>query len=396
MTMKKKVVILGSTGSIGENALKVAAALPDRLEVIGLASRTSYPRLLEQARQFGVKHLAVADPEAAAACRAAAPRGLSVLAGDAGVESLAALPEADMVLCAMVGMAGLTSVLAALRQGTDVALATKEVLVAAGGLVMDTAARHKARLLPVDSEHSAIFQCLEGRDPKTVRRLILTASGGPFAGRHEVDFDKVTAADALKHPRWNMGRKVTVDSATLMNKGLEVIEAHWLFNIPFDRIDVIVHPESIVHSLVEFVDGSVLAQLSPPDMRFAIQYALTCPERFDTGLAALDLAHLGALSFRAPDPIRFPCLGLARHAAVTGGTLPAVMNAANEIAVARFLDGTLTFSGIWHTVEAVMAAHTPRPRPTLDHIIDADRWSRAEAERQIAESCPPTRGTPSC
>lgn len=394
--MKKKVVILGSTGSIGENALKVVAALPDRLEVIGIASRTSHARLLEQARHFGVKQIAVADPEAAAACQAAAPHGIAVRAGNEGVESLAAMPEADIVVCAMVGMAGLTSVLAALRQGTDVALATKEVLVAAGGLVMDTAAKHGARLLPVDSEHSAIFQCMEGRDPKSVRRLILTASGGPFAGRHDVDFDTVTAAAALKHPRWNMGRKVSVDSATLMNKGLEVIEAHWLFGIPFDRIDVIMHPESIVHSLVEFVDGSVLAQLSPPDMRFAIQYALTCPERFDTGLSALDLAHLGSLTFRAPDPIRFPCLGLARHAAVTGGTLPAVMNAANEIAVSRFLDGTLTFSGIWHTVEAVMAAHATRPRPTLDLIVDADRWSRAEAERQIADMRPPTPGTPSC
>lgn len=388
--MKKKVVILGSTGSIGENALKVAAALPDRLQVIGLASRTSVPRLLEQAAAFSVKHLAVADPEAAEACRAAAPRGARVLAGDTGVEALAALEEADIVLCALVGMAGLTSVLAALRQGTDVALATKEVLVAAGGMVMETAARHGARLLPVDSEHSAIFQCLEGRDPASVRRLILTASGGPFVGRHDLDFDKVTAAQALKHPRWNMGRKVTVDSATLMNKGLEVMEAHWLFGAPYDRIDVVIHPESIVHSMVEFADGSVLAQLSPPDMRFAIQYALTCPERHNTGLPPLDLTHLRALHFHAPDPLRFPCLGLARHAAISGGTVPAVMNAANEIAVARFLDGSLTFSGIWHTVESVMAAHTPPGRPTLDQIVAADRWSRAEAERLVAESrCTP-------
>ncbi len=394
--MKKKVVILGSTGSIGENALKVAAALPDRLQVIGLASRTSYPRLLEQAAQFHVQQIAVADPEAAAACREAAPKGLHVHAGDVGVETLAAVEEADIVLCAMVGMAGLTSVMAALRQGTDVALATKEVLVAAGGLVMETAARHGARLLPVDSEHSAIFQCLEGRDPSTVRRLILTASGGPFGARHDVDFDKVTAGDALKHPRWNMGRKITVDSATLMNKGLEVIEAHWLFHTPFDRIDVVIHPESIVHSMVEFLDGSVLAQLNPPDMRFAIQYALTCPERHDTGLPPLDLARIGALHFHGPDPVRFPCLGLARHAAVTGGTLPAVMNAANEVAVARFLDGTLTFSGIWHTVEAVMIAHTPRNRPTLEQIIAADRWSRAEADRQIAAATPsqPSGATP--
>lgn len=390
--MKKKVVILGSTGSIGENALKVAAALPDRLQVIGLASRTSYPRLLEQAAQFNVKCLAVADPAAAEACRAAAPGTLSVLGGDEGVETLAALAEADIVLCALVGMAGLRSVLAALRQGTDVALATKEVLVAAGGLVMETAARNGARLLPVDSEHSAIFQCLEGRDPASVRRLILTASGGPFAGRHGVDFDKVTAAEALKHPRWNMGRKVSVDSATLMNKGLEVIEAHWLFGMPFDRIDVVIHPESIVHSLVEFTDGSLLAHLSQPDMRFAIQYALTCPDRLDTGLPTLDLARVGALHFEAPDAARFPGLGLARHAALTGGTAPAVMNAANEVAVARFLDGELSFSGIWHTVEAVLAAHKPRARPTLDQIIAADLWSRTEAERYVTTALPAVPG----
>lgn len=389
---RKKIVILGSTGSIGENALKVAAALPDRLQVIGLASRTSYPRLLEQAAQFGVRRLAVADPEAAAACRAAAPRGIRVAVGDDGVEALAAVKEADIVLCALVGMAGLRSVLAALSQGTDVAIATKEVLVAAGGLVMETAARSGARLLPVDSEHSAIFQCLEGRPPASVRRLILTASGGPFAARHDVDFDRVTAAQALKHPRWNMGRKVTVDSATLMNKGLEVMEAHWLFGVPYSRIDVVIHPESIVHSMVEFVDGSVLAQLSPPDMRFAIQYALTCPERYDTALPRLDLSHLAALHFHAPDPARFPCLGLARHAAVQGGSLPAVMNAANEVAVARFLDGTLTFSGIWHTVEAVMRAHKPVRRPTLETIVAADAWSRDAAECHIAAQANPSGG----
>ena len=394
--MKKKIIILGSTGSIGENALKVAAALPDRLQVIGLASRTSTPRLLEQAAAFGVKHLAVADPAAADACRAAAPRGVRVLSGEIGVETLAAMEEADIVLCALVGMAGLTSVLAALRQGTDVALATKEVLVAAGALVMETAAANRARMLPVDSEHSAIFQCLEGRDPACVKRLILTASGGPFAGRHDLDFDKVTAAQALKHPRWNMGRKVTVDSATLMNKGLEVIEAHWLFGVPYDRLDVVIHPESIVHSMVEFVDGSVLAQLSPPDMRFAIQYALTCPERYDTGLPPLDLAHLAALHFRAPEPQRFPCLGLARHAAVTGGTLPTVMNAANEVAVAKFLDGTLTFSGIWRVVETVMAAHQPYRTPSLGQIMDADLWSRREAERLVAECVMAPEKTPPC
>jgi 1-deoxy-D-xylulose-5-phosphate reductoisomerase len=379
--MKKKIVILGSTGSIGENALRVAAALPDRLAVIGLASRANTARLLEQARAFNVRHVAVADPAAAEACRRDAPRGLTLYEGDAGVEHLAALAEADIVLCALVGMAGLRPVLAALGQGTDVAIATKEVLVAAGPLVMASAARHGARLLPVDSEHSALFQCLEGRAPESVRRLILTASGGPFAGKAGVDFDKVTAAEALKHPRWNMGRKVSVDSATLMNKGLEIMEAHWLFGLPYDRIDVILHPESIVHSLVEFVDGSVLAQLSPPDMRFAIQYALTWPDRAEGGLPALDLATLGALHFRPPDLVRFPGLGLARRAALTGGTLPTVLNAANELAVQEFLDGHISFAGIWHTVEGVMNRHTSIAAPTLDQLLAADHWSRQEARR---------------
>ncbi len=379
--MKKKIVILGSTGSIGENALRVAAALPERLKVIGIASRTSSGRLLEQAAEFKVKHIAVADPEASEAASCALPRGTTLHSGPEGVEELAALNDADLVLCAMVGMAGLKPVLSALNQGTDVAIATKEVLVAAGQMVMACAARNKARLLPVDSEHSAIFQCLEGKPASSIRRLILTASGGPFAHRRDMDFDKVTAAQALKHPRWNMGRKVSVDSATLMNKGLEIMEAHWLFGIPYDRIDVVIHPESIVHSLVEFVDGSVLAQLSPPDMRFAIQHALTWPERADGGLPRLDLATLGCLNFSAPDPLRFPCLGLARKAAITGGTMPCVLNAANEIAVAEFLDGTIAFSGIWHTVEAVMNRHKSIPSPNLEQILHTDNWARQEARR---------------
>jgi len=381
MSAKKNVVILGSTGSIGENALRVAKAFPSRLKIAGLASRTSAGRILEQAAEFKVRHVALADPDAAAAARPDLRRGTRLHMGPDGVEALAALPGTDIVLCALVGMAGLKPVLAALRQGTDVALATKEVLVAAGQMVMDCARRNKARLLPVDSEHSAIFQCLEGKPAASIRRLILTASGGPFAGLHDLDFDTVTAAQALKHPRWNMGRKVSVDSATLMNKGLEIMEAHWLFGIPYDRIDVVIHPESIVHSLVEFVDGSILAQLGPPDMRFAIQHALTWPERLDGGLPRLDLAALGSLHFRAPDPVRFPCLGLARRAAITGGTMPAVLNAANEVAVAEFLDGHIPFSGIWHTVEAVMNRHTPGVRPPLNQIIRADHWARQEAAR---------------
>ena len=381
MSARKNIVILGSTGSIGENALRVAKALPARLRVTGLASRTSTVRLLEQAAEFKVRQVAIADPALATAARASLPRGTSLQSGPEGVEALAAQPGTDMVLCALVGMAGLKPVLAALRQGTDVAIATKEVLVAAGQMVMQCARRHRARLLPVDSEHSAIFQCLEGKPASSVRRLILTASGGPFASRHDLDFDTVTAAQALRHPRWNMGRKVTVDSATLMNKGLEIMEAHWLFGIPYDRIDVVIHPESIVHSMVEFVDGSILAQLGPTDMRFAIQHALTWPERQDGGLPRLDPATLGTLHFSAPDPVRFPCLGLARRAAITGGTLPCVLNAANEIAVAEFLDGNLSFSGIWHTVEAVMNRHKPVARPSLAQIYTADHWARQEARR---------------
>lgn len=379
--MKKKIVILGSTGSIGENAIRVAAALPSRLKIIGIASNTNSSRLLEQALDLQIRHVAVANPAIAAATRSATPRHIRLYSGAKGVEELAALPETDMVLCAMVGMAGLKPVLAALRQGTDVAIATKEVLVAAGAMVMACARRNKARLLPVDSEHSAIFQCLEGKPASSIRRLILTASGGPFGSNRSIDFDKVTAAQALKHPRWNMGRKVSIDSATLMNKGLEIMEAHWLFGIPYDRIDVVIHPESIIHSMVEFVDGSILAQLSPPDMRFAIQHALTWPDREDGGLPRLDFASLGALHFETPDLARFPCLGLARKAAITGGTMPCVLNAANEIAVQAFLDNLIPFSGIWHMVESVMARHKTISTPTLDQIYSTDHWSRQEAKR---------------
>jgi 1-deoxy-D-xylulose-5-phosphate reductoisomerase len=377
--MKKRLVILGSAGSVGENALRVVQALGERFEVVGLAVRGNHRRLLEQARQCGVRRVALADPEAAAVLRRAAP-DLAVLCGDAGLEELAALPEADLVLCAVVGMAGLKPVLAALRRGTPVALATKEVLVAAGAMVTETSRANDARLLPVDSEHSALFQCLEGRPAASVRRLWLTASGGPFAQRHDVDLDRVTVTEALQHPRWKMGRKVTVDSATLMNKGLEIIEAHWLFAVAADCIDVVIHPESIVHSLVEFVDGSMLAQMSPPDMRHAIQYALTWPERVDGRLPSLDLVETGPLHFRTPDPARFPALRLAREAVRVGGTLPAVMNAANEVAVQHFLNGSIAFSGIWGTVESVMERHAPSAGASLEDILAADAWARSQAE----------------
>lgn len=379
----KNIVILGSTGSIGESALKVVAAFPDRFRIIGLAAQKKVERLLEQAKSFAVEQVAVADAEAAERARGLGSSGLKILQGPAGLEQLAALEEADIVLVAIVGLAGLGPVLAALRQGTCVALATKEVLVAAGGKVMAESRKCGARLLPVDSEHSAIFQCLAGQEPSVVRRLILTASGGPFAHNPRINLDKVTVAEAVKHPRWNMGRKVSVDSATMMNKGLEIIEAHWLFDMPLDQIEVLLHPESIVHSLIEFRDGNILAQLSVSDMRFAIQLALTWPERLDGALPTLDLARLGALHFAAPDEKRFPCLALARAAARAGGTAPVILNAANEVAVQEFLNGALSFSGIWHTVEHVLARHTVLADPSLPDILAADRWAREEAQRLI-------------
>ena len=396
----KSIVILGSTGSIGASTLSVVRACPGQFRVVGLAARGNVAGVLAQAVEFGVRHVVLADPDAAAEARALAPAGVEVAAGGEAVAALAALPEADTVVCALVGMAGLAPVLSAIEAGHDVALATKEVLVAAGALVCAAAERTGARLMPIDSEHSALFQCLQSRHglpycvrfgsdaaavEDEVRRLVLTASGGPFAGRDDLDFDTVTVAQALDHPRWQMGPKVTIDSATMMNKGLEVMEAQWLLNVPVDRIDVVVHPESIVHSMVEFVDASVLAQLSLPDMRLAIQYALTWPDRLPGGLPRLDLTHLQTLNFKNPEPARFPCLMLAREAARAGGTQPTVLNAANEIAVEAFLAGTIRFSGIWHTVEMVLERHDPGQAADLCEITEADRWAREKARQIVTE-----------
>jgi 1-deoxy-D-xylulose-5-phosphate reductoisomerase len=378
--LKRRLVILGCTGSIGENALRVAEALPEAIEVVGLAVRTSWRSALDTAIRLGVKELAVEDPAAARACAAAAPAGLRVRSGQEGLVELATLDGADMVLCAVVGMAGFQPVLAAVNKGISVALATKEVLVGGGEIVTEACRRTGARLLLVDSEHSAIFQCLDGAKPEEVRKLILTASGGPFAARPEVDFETVTVEQALNHPRWRMGRKVTIDSATLMNKGLELIEARWLFDVPLERMEVVLHPESLVHSLVQFVDGSLLAQMGPPDMRFAIQHALTWPRRLDGGLKPLELGKLGALHFHEPPAGRFPCLGLAIAAGRAGGTLPAVMNAANEVAVNQFLDKRIPFAGIWRLTGSVMERHGNRTHPSLGDILEADAWARREAE----------------
>ena len=395
----RSVVILGSTGSIGENALKVAEALPDAVRVVGLATRAKVSRVIDQALQFGVQVVAVEDRAAAAEAAALArPHGIQVWAGAEGVAALAGLAAADTVLCALVGLAGLQPVLTALEAGKDVALATKEVLVSAGELVMRRRAEAGVSLLPVDSEHSALFQCLQSPafSPACVRtragepaaearvaRLVLTASGGPFAARHGIDFERVTPEQALDHPRWTMGRKVTIDSATMMNKGLEIIEARWLFDIPAEHIEVVIHPESLVHSVVEFVDGSMLAQCSPPDMRVAIRYALGWPDRVAAAMPPLDLARTGALHFAPPDPVRFPCLALARTAMALGGTAPAVLNAANEVAVEAFLAGGVSFPGIWRCIEQVLGRHQTQAAPSLEAIVEADHWARQEAAGQL-------------
>ena len=400
----KRVVVLGSTGSIGESALNVAEALPEVIKITGLAARSNVARLIDQALQFDVGVIAVADLAAALQAEALArPHGIEVWAGDEGVAALAAQAGADIVCCAWVGLAGLRPILAAMAAGHDVALATKEVLVAAGELVMRRRAEAQINMLPIDSEHSALFQCLQSAFyvPACVRQtqsaksgtamgaycapknaedyiegLILTASGGPFSARPEVDFNKVTPQEALAHPRWQMGRKVTIDSATMMNKGFEVLEAGWLFNIPIEKISVTVHPESIVHSLVTFVDGSTLAQLSDPDMRIPIQVALTWPERFKTRVPMLDLARQKQLSFSEPDLKRFPCLRLVREAAQAGGTLPAVLNAADEVAVEAFLQGRITFAGIWQILERVMLAHEVGVCSDFEAVFEADAWAR--------------------
>ncbi len=388
MNRRKRVVILGSTGSIGESALKVARDLPDRLEVVGLAANRSAAKFAAQVEEFRPQVAALYAEDAAAEARAQlasrpqnGPRPLpEILSGPDSLCELARLPEADIVLVSIVGTAGLRPALAAIEAGKDIAVASKEILVMAGEQVMQAAKRKGVKVLPVDSEHNAIFQCLEGRPPGDVKRLVLTASGGPFRTWPAADLEKVTPEQALKHPTWTMGSKITIDSATLFNKGLEMIEARWLFDIEMTRVDVVVHPQSIVHSMAEFIDGSMLAQLSVTDMCFPIQYALTWPDRVPNTLRPLDLAALGKLEFEAPRAADFPALGLARWAGETGGTLPGVFNAANEIAVAAFLARQASFPQIWRTVEQVMREHQTVAHPSLDAILEADSWARIRAE----------------
>lgn len=377
---RRKVLVLGSTGSIGHSALKVAHDIPERMEIVGLAAQRSVDTLVKQVAETGVKQVAVTDAEAAKQARQLLPADVTIFAGPEGLMELVRQTEADMVLVAIVGTAGLAPALEAIELGKDLAVASKEILVMAGEAVMGAAHRKGVWILPVDSEHNAIFQCLEQRDPAHVRRLLLTASGGPFRQSSAGELNQVTVAQALKHPTWNMGRKITIDSATMFNKGLEMIEARWLFGVPMNRVDVVVHPQSIVHSMVEFVDSSVIAQLSHSDMCFPIQYAVTWPDRVRNSLPPLDFAKLASLHFEAPRPEVFPALRLAREAGEKGGTLPAVMNAANEVAVEAFLQERLKFPAIWGLVEQVMEKHSNIEHPALDAIIEADGWARRTAE----------------
>ena len=382
----KNVVILGSTGSIGESALKVARDIPDRMRVVGLAANRSWEKLARQVAEFGVQHCCLADSTLLGPFQQGLPPGAAARAGEDGLVELATLPEADMVLISIVGTGGLRPALAAIEAGKDIAVASKEILVMAGEAVMSAARRKGVRVLPVDSEHNAIFQCLEGRAPGDVSRLILTASGGPFRKTPAGDLAAVTVEQALNHPTWDMGRKITIDSATLFNKGLEMIEARWLFDVEMERVGVVVHPQSIVHSMVEFIDGSMLAQLSVTDMCFPIQYAVTWPERVPNSLPPLDLAKLARLEFEEPRWADFPALNLARWAGTEGGTLPAVLNAANEVAVEAFLKKSLSFPRIWKTVAGTMEAHTATAHPCLEEILAADAWARQHAGTLVANA----------
>ena len=377
---RKRLVILGATGSIGESALKVARDIPERMEIVGLAANSNAEKLAAAANETRAQSICLVDETKIDALQRALAYKPRIFAGQEGLREIACLTNAEMVLVAIVGTGGLRPALAAIEAGKDLAVASKEILVMAGEIVMREARDNDVNVLPVDSEHNAIFQCLEGKSSLDVRRIILTASGGPFRETPRKDFNSIIPEQALKHPTWNMGPKITIDSATLFNKGLEMIEAHWLFGVEMKRVEVVIHPQSIVHSMVEFADGSTLAQLSYSNMCFPIQYAVTWPDRVPNTLPPLDFSKLSSLEFFTPRYDDFPALNLARRAGETGGTLPAVMNAANEVAVAGFLDRQVRFPDIWQIVEEVMNRHRPVAHPDLDAILQADQWARKEAQ----------------
>ena len=378
----KRIAILGSTGSIGQSALAVVDAHPDRLQVVGLAAGENVDLLAAQMARYRPRVAAMATGEALDRLqRQGGGSGVTCAGtGRDGLVAVASQPDVDLVLCASSGTDGLEAVLAAIEHGKTIALANKEVLVMAGGIVTDAAARKGVAILPVDSEHNAIHQCLHGRAHSEVRRLVLTASGGPFRGRSSGELAEVTAEDALKHPTWRMGRKITIDSATLMNKGLEVIEAHWLFGVAGAQIDVVIHPQSVVHSMVELTDGSIIAQLGVTDMRLPIQYAFSYPERWAAPFSPLDLARAARLDFEVPDTAAFPCLQLAYRALASERSLPVVLNAANEVAVAAFLEGRIGFRAIPEIIEQAMTRHVPAEVATLAAVRAVDDWAREYAQ----------------
>jgi 1-deoxy-D-xylulose-5-phosphate reductoisomerase len=384
--MGKGIVVLGATGSVGRNALAVVDTLRERFDVVGLTAHTNASPLANLAKRFRPRYVAIVDKGQVDELRSQCPPETTVLGGIEGVLEIAAAAEADIVLSAIVGAAGLRPILVALEANKIVALANKEPLVMAGGIITSLAARKGITLLPVDSEHNAIFQCLSGNRDQEVHKIVLTASGGPFYNNGQDTLEKVTPEQALDHPTWDMGEKISVDSATLMNKGLEVIEAHWLFGVDVDRIEVVVHPSSVVHSMVEFVDGSIIAQLGKTDMRLPIQFALTYPERIESSIERLSITDVSPLEFFKPSFEKFPCLGLAYEAAHAGGTMPAVLNAANEVAVEEFLQRRLGFCDIARVIERVMTEHTPVSEPSLEEVMAADTWAR-ECAAGVQRSC---------
>ncbi|MFH1097804.1 MAG: 1-deoxy-D-xylulose-5-phosphate reductoisomerase [Candidatus Desantisbacteria bacterium] len=376
----KRIAILGSTGSIGVNCLQVIQRYPERFRIVALAAGRNVALLAEQVMQFKPEVVSVMDKDGEIQLKELLKGyAVEILIGEQGLVRIATMTAVDLLVSAVVGVVGLRSAIEAVKCGKDIALANKETLVAAGRIMMDMAEEHGSMILPIDSEHSAVFQCIHGRDMAEVQKIILTASGGPF--RHRKDLESIVPEDALKHPTWNMGAKITIDSATLMNKGLEVIEAHYLFGIPAEDIQVVVHPQSIIHSMVEFVDGSVLAQLSVPDMKSPIAYALSYPERLEGVIERLNLSSIGSLSFEEPDLKRFPCLQLAYDALGFGGTMPAVLNAANEVAVDKFLAREIGFMDIPRIIKQVMDIHKVIPDPSLDDIFVATKWGKEMAEK---------------
>jgi 1-deoxy-D-xylulose-5-phosphate reductoisomerase len=377
--MKKRIAILGSTGSIGINTLWVINKFKQHFEVVGLAANKNVNLLKEQVQKFNPKVVCLADEEKANELAwKLKDHPCEVVSGQAGLIKVSCLKEVDLVVCAIVGAVGLIPLIEAIKAKKQIGLANKEALVMAGNVIMSLAKENKVKILPLDSEHNAIFQCLEGKKHNTIKKIILTGSGGPF--RQREDLENITLEETLKHPTWQMGEKITVDSATLMNKGLEVIEAHYLFDTPIANIKVVIHPQSIIHSLVEFIDGSILAQMSVTDMRIPIAYALSYPERLEGVLSFLDLTQIRQFTFEEPDLTKFPCLAYGYEAGRKGGTLPAVLNASNEIAVKRFLNQEIKFIDIHRIIKKVMDNHKIIDNPTLDEILSADNWARKEAK----------------